>query len=56
MISFVRNLPGQLIDFGQAHPFLAIIAGVVMIGAGYLVLLKLALALKDLDDVRKRSK
>lgn len=55
MISFMRALPGHLLGFGQAHPFISITVGVVAIGAGYLLLLKLALALQDLDDIRKRK-
>lgn len=55
MIGFMRDLPGHLLGFGQAHPFISIAVGVVALGVGYLLLLKLALALQDLDDVRKRK-
>lgn len=55
LYGLLRSLPGQMVDLVQSHPLISIVLGVVALGAGYLLLLKLALALQDLDDVRKRK-
>lgn len=51
MIDFIQALPGWLIG----HPFLAAIIGIAVLGAAYLVVLKIAMAIEGVKDIKRRN-
>jgi hypothetical protein len=56
LVRLFQSIPGVAVDWAEAHPFVAAIVAIVLVGGGYLLLLKLALALQDAEDVRNRRK
>jgi hypothetical protein len=55
MIDLLSRMPGWLIAFCIAFPFLAIAIGLVLVSAGYVLALKLSVALDETREIRNRK-
>lgn len=55
MIDFLTSTPGLIVTFCVAFPFLAIVIGLVLASVGYVLALKLSMALEDVQSTRNRK-